>query len=83
MTSLEELQAKVIELELENSSLKEKKQKGKRTIELKVSYKKCVQINGLRKFPITLYKRELQALMSEPLKSLIENFISENDNELA
>lgn len=83
MNSIEYLQAKVKELELENNSLKEKKQKGNRTIELKVSYKKCVQINGLRRFPITLYKRELQAILSEPLKSLIENFISEHNGELA
>tara|TARA_B100001094_G_scaffold332082_1_gene402689 strand:+ start:3457 stop:3708 length:252 start_codon:yes stop_codon:yes gene_type:complete len=83
MSTLEELQAKVKELELENSSLKDKKKNGKRTIELKISHKKCVQINGIRRLPITLYKRELRDLLSDPLKSKLLDFMTENEDDLA
>ena len=83
MSTLEELQAKVKELEIENSSLKQNKPKGKRTIELKISHKKCVQINGIRRFPITLYKRELRDLLSDPLKTKLLEFIEQNEDELA
>ena len=46
MSQLEDAQKKIAQLELEKAT----KKKG---IEIKVSQKGCVQINGIRKFPIT------------------------------
>jgi hypothetical protein len=49
-------------------------------IVFKVSPKGAVQINGMRRFPITFYKNEWETLFS--LKDGIVAFINEHDAEL-
>ena len=76
-TSAAQMMARIVELE---KQLEEKSKPQPRQVELKVSYKKCVQINNIRRYPITLYKREVLKILelAEPLKA----FIAENDSEL-
>ena len=69
---LAEAQEKIKELEVVN------KKKG---IVLKVSDKGCVQINGIRKFPITFYKQEFEKIFD--MKDEIEAFIEENSSKLS
>ena len=76
MTQLEEAQKKIAELELEKKIINKKKE-----IEIKVSQKGCVQINGIRKFPITFYKEEMEKIFN--MKPQIEKFMEDNSNELA
>ena len=71
---------RIAELEAQLAAMKAKEHK-KRSIELKVSQKGCVQINGIRKFPFTFYKEEIIKILS--MKSEIETFISENESELS
>ena len=52
----------------------------RKQIVFKVSPKGAVQINGMRKFPITFYKNEWETLFS--LKDGIVAFINEHDAEL-
>ena len=73
--SMEELKAQLVKLQEENQQLKKKKQ-----MSLKVSEKGAVQINGIRRFPITLYRSEIQEIFSK--KNEIETFIEENSNQL-
>lgn len=73
--SMEELKAQLVKLQEENQQLKKKKQ-----MCLKVSEKGAVQINGIRRFPITLYRSEIQEIFSK--KNEIETFIEENSNQL-
>lgn len=75
--NVEDLQAKIEQL---NKELAEAKQKNTKTPTLKISEKKCVQINGIRRFPITFYKNELRRILS--MATEIEAFIEENDSEL-
>jgi hypothetical protein len=56
-------------------------QESKKRIVVKVSQKGCVQINGIRRFPITFYKNEWEQIFS--MKDEIERFIEENDHLLA
>jgi len=49
-------------------------------IVFKVSPKGAVQVNGMRRFPITFYKNEWETLFS--LKDGIVAFINEHDAEL-
>lgn len=56
-------------------------QESKKKIVVKVSQKGCVQINGIRRFPITFYKNEWEQIFA--MKSEIERFIEENDHALA
>ena len=72
-----QMMARIVELE---KQLEEKTKPKPRQVELKVSYKKCVQINGLRRFPITLYKRELLKILE--IAETIKEFIAEHDSEL-
>ena len=74
MSQLEDAQKKIAQLELEKAT----KKKG---IEIKVSQKGCVQINGIRKFPITFYKEEMKTIFN--MKPEIESFMDEHSNELA
>ena len=71
---------RIAELEAQLAAMKAKEHK-KRAIELKISQKGCVQINGIRKFPFTFYKEEIIKILS--MKSEIETFISENESELS
>ena len=73
-------QQRIVQLEAELAAMKLKEQKrNARGIEIKVSQKGCVQINGIRKFPFTFYKEEIEKILSmrEELESFIENNISE------
>ena len=56
-------------------------QESKKRIVVKVSQKGCVQINGIRRFPITFYKNEWEQIFA--MKDEIERFIEENDHLLA
>ena len=49
--------------------------------EIKVSTKGCVQINGIRRFPITLYKNEWQQIFK--MADDIKQFMVDNDEALA
>jgi hypothetical protein len=53
----------------------------KKKIVIKVSQKGCVQINGIRRFPITFYKNEWEQIFA--MKNEIEQFIVDNDAQLA
>ena len=74
LAQLAEAQAKIAKLELEKENPKKKK------IEIKVSQKGCVQINGIRKFPFTFYKAEMEQIFN--MKDEIEDFILQHENEL-
>ena len=56
-------------------------QESKKRIVVKVSQKGCVQINGIRRFPITFYKNEWEQIFA--MKDQIVEFIEENDHLLA
>jgi len=83
MMSREELEA---ELDRIGSELKEEKKKNARKsyskgeLEIKVSKKGAIQINGLRKLPITIYKQEWQRLF--PIIDKIKQFIEDHPDEL-
>ena len=53
----------------------------KKKIVVKASQKGCVQINGIRRFPITFYKNEWEQIFA--MKDEIEQFIKDNDDLLA
>ncbi len=53
----------------------------KKNIVVKVSPKGCVQINGIRRFPVTFYKNEWEQIFD--MKDEIEQFIKDNDHLLA
>lgn len=74
--SKEEMMAKMLELKVQLEQEKSKKKE----ITLKISEKGAVQINGIRRFPITLYKRELNTLFE--MKDKISSFIDENNDKL-
>ena len=52
--NIEEAQVRIAQLEAELQQSKTKQ------IQLKVSEKGCVQINGIRKFPFTFYQDEIK-----------------------
>ena len=83
MLTAEELKAKLVEMEaaykaekrkVARLSLKEKKP------EIKVSTKGAVQVNNIRRFPITFYKNEWEQLFG--LVDQIKEFIGEHEGEL-
>ena len=53
----------------------------KKNVGVKVSQKGCVQINGIRRFPITFYKNEWEQIFA--MKDEIVQFIEDNDDLLA
>ncbi len=63
------------------SALVAEQAKAEKNIVVKVSPKGCVQVNGIRRFPITFYKDEWATIFG--LQSRIESFIEEHDSELA
>lgn len=73
----DELNDRIKELE---AQLKREKEKNKRIVSLKVSEKGAVQINGIRRFPITLYRREMEQILE--MKEEIEDFIRTNEDKL-
>ena len=74
------------ELDRITSELKEEKKKNARKsyakgeLEIKVSKKGAVQINGLRKLPITIYRQEWERLF--PIIDKIKQFIEDHPDEL-
>ena len=62
-------------------ALKTERTKTEKSIVVKVSPKGCVQVNGIRKFPISFYKNEWETIFS--LQERIETFIVDNDEALA
>ena len=62
-------------------ALETERTKAEKSIVVKVSPKGCVQVNGIRKFPITFYKNEWETLFS--IRERIETFIVDNDEALA
>ena len=62
-------------------ALETERTKTEKNIVVKVCPKGCVQVNGIRKFPITFYKNEWETLFS--LRERIETFIVDNDEALA
>ena len=69
------------ELDDLRAELAAEKAKNKKDIVIKVSPKGCVQINGIRRFPLSFYKNEWEIIFG--LKERIEEFIVEHDSELA
>jgi hypothetical protein len=63
------------------AALAAEKAKSEKAIQLKVSQKGCVQLNGIRRFPITFYKDEWNRIFD--MKDQIMDFISAHDAELA
>ena len=63
------------------TALADEKAKSEKQIVVKVSPKGCVQVNGIRRFPITFYKDEWATIFG--LKDRIETFIEENNSQLA
>jgi hypothetical protein len=55
--------------------------KAKKSVVVKVSPKGAVQINNIRKFPVTFYKNEWAIILG--MKNEIEQFIKDNDSSLA
>ena len=68
---------RIAQLEAE---LAKEKSKNEKKITMVVSQKGCVQINGIRRFPIVLYKSELQKLFA--MRNEIETFIETNESTL-
>lgn len=66
--------------ELEEA-LRLEKMKSKKEMTLKVSEKGAVQINGLRRFPITLYKSEMNKILDNA--GMIMEFMRDHDAELS
>jgi hypothetical protein len=62
------------------AALTAEKAKNVRDIVVKVSPKGAVQINGIRRFPITFYKDEWAIIFG--LKDRVESFIAEHNGEL-
>lgn len=53
----------------------------KKNVVVKVSPKGAVQLNGIRRFPVTFYKDEWSTIFS--MKDQIESFIVDHEGELA
>ena len=81
MNNTSELERKILELRLENEMLKREKEKRElkkvKKVSLGTSEKGGVKIMGIRRFPITLYKTELEKILE--LQEEIFNYIREND----
>ena len=84
----ERLLKKLAELKEQHAKeLKEAKAQARREAfaakkpELKISNKGCVQINGIRRFPITLYKNEWEKIFE--IIPEIKEFIKTNSDKLA
>jgi len=63
------------------AALASAEEKSKKNIVVKVSPKGAVQINGIRRFPVTFYKDEWATILG--MKDEIESFIRDHDRELA
>ena len=75
--SREDLERKLLEI---TEAYEAEKRKNKKEVELKVSQKGAVQINGIRRFPITLYRQEMETILN--MAEDIKEFIKSNDSHL-
>ena len=73
----DDLKGELERLKAENERLK---QRGARTVSLKVSEKGGVSVYGLGRFPVTLYKEQWAKLLD--MADEIRAFIKENDSKL-
>lgn len=82
---LKELQEKVLRLQMENSLLNQElvnmqnweKKRNEERVYFKKSEKGGIQIMGIRRFPITLYRREIELIFKN--QNRIEEFMNKND----
>ena len=74
MNDMEILQARIKELE-------SKIETNNKQVVLKVSQKGCVQINGIRRMPITLYRQEMETILN--MSDEIKKFIADNSDDLS
>ena len=79
--SREDLAALVAKYEAENKVLRVAATKKQRALEIKVSPKGAVQINGLQRFPTTLYADQWTRLLEQ--KEEILAFIENHRDQLA
>ena len=80
----DQLLAKLAEINILYKEEKKKTQRAKmreKKPEVKVSQKGAVQINNIRRFPITLYKNEWSKIFN--MVDELKKFIEENDDKLA
>lgn len=75
MTENEQLKAELAKLKAENDLLKTPKAKG---LSLKVSEKGAVSIYGLGRFPVTLYRSQMERLMADDTVAQVKAFIAAN-----
>lgn len=80
MATNEELKLQLADAQRKINELQLEKTNSKKQIEIKVSDKGCVQINGIRRFPITFYKNELKTIFD--MKNDLENFMNIHSNDL-
>ena len=73
----EDMKAELDRLRAENEQLK---QRGARSVSLKVSEKGGVSVYGLGRFPVTLYKEQWSKLLD--MADEIRTFIKENESKL-
>ena len=73
----EDLKAELDRLRAENERLK---QRSARAISLKVSEKGAVSLDGLGRFPVTLYKEQWNKVLD--MAEDIRSFIKENESRL-
>ncbi len=73
----EEMKSELERLRAENEKLK---QRGGRSVSLKVSEKGAVSVYGLGRFPVTLYKEQWTKLLAMAVE--IREFIKENESKL-
>jgi hypothetical protein len=73
----EDMKVELERLRAENEKLK---QRGGRSVSLKVSEKGAVSVYGLGRFPVTLYKEQWTKLIE--MAAEIREFIRENESKL-
>lgn len=78
MATNEELLKQISQLK---QQLSDEKEKNEKKIVLKVSEKGAIQINGIRRMPITLYKAEMETILN--MSDTINNFITDNISKLS
>ena len=82
MSEIEEMTIEQLKEELRKTKEENKnlKKNVKKEMTLKVSDKGAVQINGIRRFPITLYQSEMKLIFEK--QEEIKNFIKTNQETL-
>ncbi len=75
-----ELLAELEKVRAENSTLKAD---AKRSLKLKVSEKGAVSIYGVGRFPVTLYKSQIDLVFSDEFIAQLRTFVKENETRLA